>query len=104
MYICLTVRQCKTSTDSFNFRYCSIEMAAKVIVKDDGPECQIIAGVLEGVKQSFIDSGVDLEVLSQLRELWVSKMRYKKDKEGDALGVRSRNDHTYGLSRCCSAM
>merc|ERR1719320_1582107 len=48
------------------------------------------------LKQSFIDSGVDLEVLSQLRELWVSKMRHKKDKEGDAVGVGPRNDHTYG--------
>jgi len=40
-----------------------------------GPDSPIIAGVIDGVKQSFIDSGVDLEVLAKLRELWISKLR-----------------------------
>ena len=31
-------------------------------IGDVGPDSHIIAGVMEGVRQSFIDSGVDLEV------------------------------------------
>merc|ERR1719474_2008625 len=30
---------------------------------------------MDGVRQSFIDSGVDLEVLAKLEELWVSKLK-----------------------------
>ena len=43
-------------------------MAAKVPTDYDvGPNTHIISGVLDGVKQSFIDSRVDLEVLSMLK-------------------------------------
>ena len=74
-------------------------MAAKGIeVKDEGPDCKIISGVLDGVKQSFIDSGVDLEVLSMLRELWVTKLRYEKSKDGHPVGVTSRKHQSYGQS------
>ena len=59
-----------------------IKMAFKAIGKDEeGPDCLIIAGVLDGVKQSFIDSGVDPEVLYKLRDLWVTKLRNKKVKD-----------------------
>ena len=41
----------------------------------DAPESVIISGVIDGVKQSFIDSGVDLDVLSKLQDLWISKLK-----------------------------
>jgi len=41
----------------------------------DEPESVIISGVIDGVKQSFIDSGVDLDVLNKLQDLWVSKLK-----------------------------
>jgi len=41
----------------------------------EAPESVIISGVIDGVKQSFIDSGVDLDVLSKLQDLWISKLR-----------------------------
>ena len=41
----------------------------------DEPESVIISGVIDGVKQSFVDSGVDLEVLNKLQELWITKLR-----------------------------
>lgn len=49
-------------------------MAEGGISKEGGPDSHIIAGVIEGVRQSFIDSGVDMEVLAKLEELWVSKL------------------------------
>ena len=66
-------------------------MAAKAVtIVDEGPDSNIIAGVCDGVKQAFIDSGVDLEVLSMLRELWVSKLRgnnnNKSERTGELLG------------------
>jgi len=76
-------------------------MAAKIMGKDDGPDCQIISGVLEGVKQSFIDSGVDLEVLSMLKELWVTKLRYEKVKDGNSVGSRPRNQQNHGKVQEC---
>ena len=75
-------------------------MASKIMGKDDGPDCQIISGVLEGVKQSFIDSGVDLEVLSMLKELWVTKLRYEKVKDGNSVGSRPRNQQNHGKNGC----
>ena len=44
------------------------------LVKDD-PDSFIISGVIDGVKQSFIDNGVDTEILAQLERLWVSKLK-----------------------------
>ena len=44
------------------------------LVKED-PDAFIISGVIDGVKQSFVDSGVDTEILAQLERLWVSKLR-----------------------------
>ena len=44
------------------------------LVKDD-PDSFIISGVIDGVKQSFVDSGVDTEILAQLERLWVSKLK-----------------------------
>ena len=41
----------------------------------DEPESVIINGVIDGVKQSFVDSGVDLEVLNKLQELWMTKLK-----------------------------
>jgi len=41
---------------------------------DIGPDSEVINGVIEGMKQSFIDSGVDLEGLAKLEQLWVSKL------------------------------
>jgi len=41
---------------------------------DISPDSEVITGVIEGMKQSFIDSGVDLEVLAKLEQLWVSKL------------------------------
>merc|ERR1712106_1011945 len=49
-------------------------MAESVIVSDNGPDSDVIAGVMEGVRQSFIDSGVDMAVLAKLEQLWVSKL------------------------------
>ena len=43
-------------------------------ITGEGPDSHIIAGVLDGVRQSFIDSGVDLDVLAKLEQLWVSKL------------------------------
>jgi len=49
-------------------------MADSMVPKDDETDAHIISGVIEGVKQSFIDSGVDLDVLKKLEELWASKL------------------------------
>ena len=68
-------------------------MAAKATTDYDvGPNSNIISGVLDGVKQSFIDSGVDLEVLSMLKELWVTKLRSntaQSTRIGDSPGFQS---------------
>lgn len=40
-----------------------------------------MAGVLEEVRQSFIDSGVGLEVLGRLEELWLSKLESARQEE-----------------------
>merc|ERR1719430_2878232 len=45
----------------------------------------IISGVLDGVKQSFVDEGVDPVILEQLQQLWVSKLTRIG---GPGLGVR----------------
>jgi len=45
----------------------------------------IISGVLDGVKQSFVDEGVDPLILEQLQQLWVSKLALIG---GPGLGVR----------------
>jgi len=38
------------------------------------PDSLVISGVIEGVKQSFIDSGVSLDVLEKLEQLWITKL------------------------------
>ena len=38
------------------------------------PDSLVISGVIDGVKQSFIDNGVSLEVLEKLEQLWISKL------------------------------
>jgi len=38
------------------------------------PDTKIINGVIEGMKQSFLDEGVDLAVLEKLEALWMSKL------------------------------
>jgi hypothetical protein len=43
-------------------------------ITGEGPDSHIIAGVIDGMRQSFIDSGVDLDVLAKLENLWVSKL------------------------------
>ena len=43
-------------------------------IAGEGPDSHIIAGVIDGMRQSFIDSGVDLDVLAKLENLWVSKL------------------------------
>ena len=40
----------------------------------EGPDSHVISGVIDGMRQSFIDSGVDLSVLAKLENLWVSKL------------------------------
>ena len=42
---------------------------------EEDPESFIISNVMDGVQQSFVDSGVDMEVLTQLERLWVSKLK-----------------------------
>ena len=41
---------------------------------EEGPDTVIISNVIDGVRQSFIDSGVDVEVLEKLQQLWISKL------------------------------
>jgi len=48
------------------------------------PETKIISGVIEGMKQSFLDEGVDMAVLEKLESLWVSKLKTA----GPGLSVR----------------
>ena len=57
-----------------------------------GPDSPIIAGVIDGVKQSFIDSGVDLEVLAMLRELWISKLSSSTSHGAMAEGLEPGTD------------
>ena len=49
-------------------------MAEGGIIGEGGPDSHIIAGVIDGVRQSFIDSGIDLDVLAKLEQLWVTKL------------------------------
>ena len=41
----------------------------------DAADDLVISGVIDGVKQSFIDSGVSLDVLEKLEQLWISKLK-----------------------------
>ena len=61
-----------------------------------GPDSPIIAGVIDGVKQSFIDSGVDLEVLAMLREMWISKLSSHNKAEGVGLSTDKKRKHHGG--------
>jgi len=40
----------------------------------EGHDAVIISDVILGVRQSFVDSGVDMEVLEKLQQLWMSKL------------------------------
>ena len=40
----------------------------------DGHTDVIISDVILGVRQSFVDSGVDMEVLEKLQQLWLTKL------------------------------
>ena len=51
-----------------------LKMAESVILSDNWPDSDVITGVMDGVRQSFIDSGVDMAVLAKLEQLWVSKL------------------------------
>ena len=42
--------------------------------KEEGHDAVIVSNVIDGVRQSFIDSGVDVEVLEKLQQLWISKL------------------------------
>ena len=42
--------------------------------QEEGHDAVVVSNVIEGVRQSFIDSGVDVEVLDKLQELWISKL------------------------------
>ena len=37
-------------------------------------DSQVISGVIDDVRQSFLDSGMDLETLAKLEKLWISKL------------------------------
>jgi len=41
---------------------------------EEGSDTVIISNVIDGVRQSFIDSGVDMEVLEKLQQLWLTKL------------------------------
>merc|ERR1719427_2417965 len=41
-------------------------------------DSKVISGVIDDVRQSFLDSGMDLETLAKLEKLWISKL-YSKD-------------------------
>ena len=41
---------------------------------EEGHDAVIISDVIHGVRQSFVDSGVDMEVLEKLQQLWISKL------------------------------
>ena len=75
------------------------------LVKDD-PDSFIISGVIDGVKQSFVDSGVDTEILAQLERLWVSKLKANTS-EGlsisDVLGAPKPVKKTRSGGERCSA-
>ena len=42
--------------------------------EEEGHDAVIVSNVIDGVRQSFIDSGVDVEVLEKLQQLWISKL------------------------------
>jgi hypothetical protein len=42
--------------------------------EEEGCDAVIVSNVIDGVRQSFIDSGVDVEVLEKLQQLWISKL------------------------------
>jgi len=42
--------------------------------QEEGHDAVIVSNVIDGVRQSFIDSGVSVEVLDKLQELWISKL------------------------------
>ena len=42
--------------------------------EEEGHDAVIVSNVIDGVRQSFIDSGVSVEVLEKLQELWISKL------------------------------
>jgi len=44
------------------------------VQKAEGHDSVIISDVIDGVRQSFVDSGVDMEVLEKLQQLWISKL------------------------------
>jgi len=56
-------------------------MAAAAGIAGEEEQEAVVAGVLEEVRQSFIDSGVGLEVLGRLEELWLSKLESARQEE-----------------------
>jgi len=66
---------------------------------DEGPDSQIISGVLAEVRESFIESGVDVAVLEKLKELWVSKLEQLKNSESpddDVIGKKKKSTKKRG--------
>eukprot|EP00092_Neocalanus_flemingeri_P064822 GFUD01078725.1.p1 GENE.GFUD01078725.1~~GFUD01078725.1.p1 ORF type:complete len:212 (+),score=90.13 GFUD01078725.1:58-693(+) len=49
-------------------------------------DCQVISGVIDDVKQSFLDSGMDLETLAKLEKLWISKLSSNVENEPGPIG------------------
>eukprot|EP00092_Neocalanus_flemingeri_P024586 GFUD01026665.1.p1 GENE.GFUD01026665.1~~GFUD01026665.1.p1 ORF type:complete len:210 (-),score=86.08 GFUD01026665.1:55-684(-) len=49
-------------------------------------DCLVISGVIDDVKQSFLDSGMDLETLAKLEKLWISKLSSKVEDEPVSIG------------------
>eukprot|EP00092_Neocalanus_flemingeri_P036081 GFUD01039285.1.p1 GENE.GFUD01039285.1~~GFUD01039285.1.p1 ORF type:complete len:230 (+),score=87.48 GFUD01039285.1:54-692(+) len=51
-------------------------------------DCQVISGVINDVRQSFLDSGMDLETLAKLEKLWISKLSSKVENEPGQIGIQ----------------
>jgi len=62
------LKSAKTKTPDYLFTEMASCEAGSTLGKEE--DLAIISGVLDGVKQSFVDEGVDPVILEQLQQLW----------------------------------
>ena len=55
-------------------------------------EAAVVAGVVAGVRQAFLDTGAGLEVLERLEQLWLSKLDRNREHHEPAAPV-ARKQH-----------
>ena len=51
---------------------------------------RLISGVIDGVRKSFLESGMDLEMLAKLEQLWISKLKIMDELEVEPNSMKKK--------------